>query len=123
MLAVDDHPPFLDVARKVVEATPGFSWAGGASSGEEALAAIDECEPDVALVDVNMPGIDGIELARRLRRGHPDVLIALISAKDPSELPAAGRRPDAASVLPKENLRSSWLQSMWRAHSRAGGGQ
>jgi two-component system, NarL family, invasion response regulator UvrY len=117
VLTVDDHPPFLEVARKVVEATPGFSWAGGVSSGEEALAAADACEPDFVLVDVNMPGMDGIELARVLRRAHPDMLIALISAKDPSELPVAVRRSDPGSVLPKENLRPSWLQEMWRAHT------
>jgi DNA-binding NarL/FixJ family response regulator len=117
VLAVDDHPPFLEVARRVVESTPGFSWAGGASCAEEALAAADHYQPDIALVDVNMPRMDGIELARVLRRTHPEILIALISAKDPSELPAAAHMPGAGSVLAKENLRSSWLQEMWRAHA------
>ena len=55
VLAVDDHPRFLEAAKAVVEATPGFAWAGGASSGEEALATAARGEPDLVLVDVNMP--------------------------------------------------------------------
>ena len=55
VLAVDDHPRFLEAAQAVVEAAPGFGWAGGASSGEEALAAAGREEPDMVLVDVNMP--------------------------------------------------------------------
>src|ERR1700761_8063714 len=77
VLAVDDHPRFLEAARAVVEATPGFAWAGGASSGEEALASADRGEPDLMLVDVNMPVIDGFELSRRLRLSHPGTLVAL----------------------------------------------
>src|SRR3954452_24978146 len=86
VLAVDDHPRFLGAARAVVEATPGFSWAGGASSGSEALIAIDREEPDLVLVDVNMPEMDGFELARELRHSHPETLVALISAQHPDEL-------------------------------------
>lgn len=112
VLAVDDHPRFLEAAQAVVEATPGFRWAGGLSSGAEALAAVGREAPDLVLVDVNMPGMDGFELARELRRSHPDTLVALISAQHPDELP----RGDGRAVLAKENLRPSWLRSLWEEH-------
>jgi DNA-binding NarL/FixJ family response regulator len=119
VLAVDDHPPFLEVARAVVEATPGFRWLGGAASGEEALAAATRQAPDLALVDVNMPGMDGVELAQALRSAHPEILVALISAKPPDELPEAIGVSDAGAVLPKENLRPAWLREVWL--NRGGG--
>jgi len=115
VLAVDDHPRFLEAARAVVEATPGFAWAGGASSGEEALESASRGAPDLVLVDVNMPVIDGFELTRRLRAAHPDTLVALISAQHPDELRRAGGA-DEHRVFPKEALRPSWLRAFWREH-------
>jgi DNA-binding NarL/FixJ family response regulator len=119
VLAVDDHPRFLEAARAVVDAAPGFSWAGGVSSGEEALSAADRDRPDLVLVDVNMPGMDGFELARELHRSHPETLVALISAQHPDELPRAEGDPVAGKVLAKENLRPAWLREIWQAHGGA----
>jgi len=116
VLAVDDHPRFLEAARAVVEAAPGFEWAGGVSSGREALAAASREEPDMVLVDVNMPGMDGFELARELHRAHPETLVALISAQHPDELPRAAGDSFVGEVLPKENLRPSWLVEIWEKH-------
>jgi DNA-binding NarL/FixJ family response regulator len=116
VLAVDDHPRFLDAARAVVEAAPGFSWIGGVTSGEEALATVERSQPDMVLVDINMPEMDGFELARTLCNSHPEILIALISAQHPDELPQAGEDFSAADVLPKENLRPTWLREHWEKH-------
>jgi DNA-binding NarL/FixJ family response regulator len=115
VLAVDDHPRFLEAARAVVEATPGFAWAGGASSGEEALATAAGGEPDLVLVDVNMPRMDGFELTRRLHASHPGTLVALISAQKPEELRRAGGAEEHP-VLAKENLRPTWLRDFWQEH-------
>jgi DNA-binding NarL/FixJ family response regulator len=116
VLAVDDHPRFLEAARAVVEATPGFSWAGGASSGAEALIAAGRQEPDLVLVDVNMPEMDGFELARELRNVHPETLVTLISAQHPDELPQNGADTGVRAVLAKESLRPSLLRSLWEEH-------
>jgi DNA-binding NarL/FixJ family response regulator len=113
VLAVDDHPQFLAAAKAVVEATPGFAWAGGASSGEEALATAAGGEPDLILVDVNMPQMDGFELTRRLRLSHPRTLVALISAQRPEELRRAGGSEEHP-VFAKEGLRPAWLRSFWQ---------
>ena len=116
VLAVDDHPRFLDAARAVVEAAPGFSWIGGVTSGEEALATVERSQPDMVLVDVNMPGMDGFELARALRHSHPETLVALISAQHPDELPQIAEDVAASEVLAKENLRPAWLRELWERH-------
>jgi CheY-like chemotaxis protein len=113
VLAVDDHPRFLEAARAVVEATPGFAWAGGASSGEEALASAAGGEPDLVLVDVNMPQMDGFELTRRLRVSHPRTLVALISAQKPEELRRRGGSEEHP-VFAKESLRPAWLRRFWQ---------
>jgi CheY-like chemotaxis protein len=113
VLAVDDHPRFLEAARAVVEATPGFAWAGGASSGEEALASAAGGEPDLVLVDVNMPQMDGFELTRRLRAAHPRTLVALISAQKPEEL-RQSRGSEEHPVFAKEGLRPAWLRRFWQ---------
>lgn len=120
VLAVDDHPRFLEAARAVVEAAPGFSWAGGVSSGEDALAATNRDQPDMVLVDVNMPGMGGFELARKLRRSHPETLVALISAQHPDELSRAAGGSGTGTVLAKENLRPAWLSEVWTGHRRGG---
>src|SRR5918996_2026755 len=75
VLAVDDQSIFLDVARDVVVATQGFCWLGGAKSGEDALEAVAKFEPDLVIMDVRMPGMDGIEAAHRICERHASVVV------------------------------------------------
>ena len=71
VLLVDDQAPFLRAMRSVVHETAGFEVVGEASSGEQSLLAAAELLPDLVLMDVNLPGIDGVEATRRLRRRRP----------------------------------------------------
>ena len=83
VLVVDDQTPFRRVALEVVEATPGFEPLGEAASGEEALALVAQLSPELILLDVRMPVMDGIETARRLSAVHPGGVVVLISIDDP----------------------------------------
>ncbi|KXF55420.1 hypothetical protein AXA44_37835 [Rhodococcus sp. SC4] len=116
VLTVDDYAPFLGIARQLVNGTPGFVSAGEVSSGREACTAIEAAEPALALVDVHMPGMDGVDLARWIGRRHPNVVVVLISATEPAALPAAVHRCDAAAVVRKQDLRPSLLAQLWRTH-------
>ena len=71
VLAVDDQAVFRRVARDVIAATPGFELIGEAGCGDEGLQAVERLAPDLVLLDVRMPGIDGIEVARRLAATAP----------------------------------------------------
>jgi DNA-binding LytR/AlgR family response regulator len=77
VLIVDDEPIARQVLRELLEDLPGIEPAGEAASGAEALALVERARPDVLLLDVQMPGLDGIELARRLR---PGLLVVYVTA-------------------------------------------
>jgi two-component system, NarL family, invasion response regulator UvrY len=119
VLAVDDQPVFLAVAREVVDSTPGFRWVGDAASGEAALDAVDRLEPALVLLDVQMPGISGIETARRICAAHPDVVVVLISVEKGlatrSEVAASG----AAAFVRKQDLGPAMLRTLWQTHQQS----
>jgi DNA-binding NarL/FixJ family response regulator len=82
VLVVDDQEPFRAAMRAVVDVTEGFVVVGSATTGEEALAAAAELSPDLVLMDVNLPGIDGIEATRRLTSTDPAPAVVLLSTYD-----------------------------------------
>jgi DNA-binding NarL/FixJ family response regulator len=116
VLTVDDKPLFRTAAAAVVEATPGFVAVGEAASGREALRLSAVLDPDLVLVDVRMPGMDGIETARRLAEIRPEAVVVLISIDDLTGFDALLRRSGAAASVRKQELSPGVLERLWAEH-------
>jgi DNA-binding NarL/FixJ family response regulator len=116
VLTVDDQPLFREAARAVVDATPGFEPLEDVTSGEEALERLDRLRPDVVLIDVRLPGIDGLEACRRLCAARPALLVVLLSADDDPVLRESAVEAGAAGFVAKKDLRPSVLRTIWERH-------
>ena len=121
VMVVDDQAPFRRAARALVEATPGFAPVGDADSGAEALRRVGQFRPDLVLMDVFMPGMDGFETARRLNELHPGCVVVLVSLEDTEDLPALVASTGAVALVRKQDLNPSLLRELWAIHGRAGG--
>jgi two-component system, NarL family, invasion response regulator UvrY len=119
VVTVDDQPYFRGAAHDVIEATPGFEAIGEACSGEEALGVVRELRPQLVLVDVRMPDMDGIETTRRIKAAHPEVVVVLISIEDKANVPAAAKTSGAAALVQKRDFGPSLLRGLWVAHGTA----
>jgi CheY-like chemotaxis protein len=118
VLAVDDQAVFLRAAHELITATPGFEQVGEAASGPEALELAAHLHPDLVLLDVRMPGMDGFETARRLLASNPHAVVVLISLEEVPEVQSAAAVGVAAHVR-KQDLSKRTLQDLWAAHSRS----
>jgi DNA-binding NarL/FixJ family response regulator len=82
VLVADDHPLMLQGIRRALEAGDDIDVVGEASSGEELLALVERRRPDLVLLDLHMPGLDGLDCIAELKRSSPDVKTVVISASD-----------------------------------------
>ena len=117
ILTVDDQELFRGVARDVIDATPGFESIGEAHSGEEGLEAVGRLLPDLVLCDVRMPGLSGIDVARRLAETHPEVVVVLISIEDRIDVPSAAQLVTVPLVR-KQDFGPRLLRRLWSEHGR-----
>ncbi len=118
VLVVDDQEPFRRAMSAVVDETAGFVVVGSAASGEESLAASETLRPDLVLMDVNLPGIDGIEAAKLLTTdsGGPVVLLLSTYDEDVFDLEGCG----AAAYIPKDSFGPERLTDAWSAAAPTG---
>jgi len=116
VLIVDDQQPFRLAARAVVEATDGFEVAGEVDSGEAAVDAARDLDPDLVLMDVNLPGIDGLEATRRILGEKGDrVAILLLSTYEYEEYAPRAAEVGAAAYIPKSEFEPDRLAEAWAA--------
>jgi DNA-binding NarL/FixJ family response regulator len=118
VIVADDQAVFREVARHVLEVTEGFELVGEAKSGREVLAASERLHPDLILLDVRMPDMDGVEAATHLRAGDHPPMVVLISVEEPRDVPAA-RTCGAAAFVRKQDFGPALLRRIWRAYALA----
>jgi DNA-binding NarL/FixJ family response regulator len=121
VLIVDDQAPFRRAARAVVTATPGFEVVGEAESGEEALELVDTLSPGLVLMDINLPGINGIEATRRITAAHPDAVVMLLSTYQVGDLPSDARSAGAVKYVHKEEFGPAVVRDVWARYGRGNG--
>jgi DNA-binding NarL/FixJ family response regulator len=103
VLVVDDHAGFRSRARLLLEAE-GYEVVGEASDGETAVAEARRLRPDVVLLDVQLPDLDGFDVAARITEGDGGPQVVLTSSRDWSDSPDLIARSGAKGFVPKEGL-------------------
>ena len=103
LFIVDDHRTFRRAARRVLESA-GFEVIGEAEDGESALTAIHELRPDVVLLDVALPGIDGFEVASRLTANGNSPAIVMTSSRDGADFGPRVTQSGARGFVHKADL-------------------
>ena len=116
VLIVDDQAPFRAAARTVIGVTPGFEVVAEADSGEAAVAEAKTSSPGLVLMDINLPGINGIEATREIVAAAPETVVILLSTYNAGDLPADATTCGAAAYLHKEDLFPDEVQRIWAAH-------
>jgi len=103
VLIVDDHPSFRATAHALLEAE-GFSVVGEAADGAEALAKTKELHPDLVLLDVQLPDLDGFEVTRRLIASDGETCVVLVSSRDGADFGPLVASSGACGFVPKSEL-------------------
>jgi len=120
VLVVDDQEPFRRAAVAVIEATDGFAVAGVAQTGEESVEVVRLLGPDLVLMDVNLPGIDGVEATRRLLALPSPPVVALLSTYEEEDFADQARACGAVAYVGKSTFGPARLSQVWQLARRAG---
>lgn len=113
VLVVDDQQPFRSAAAAVLAHTAGFVMAGEAETGEDAVQSAVRLQPELVLMDVRLPGISGVEAARRITDLVPSVVVLLCSTYPLQDLPSDVAAAKVAGYLHKAELRPELLHRLW----------
>lgn len=117
VLIVDDQEPFRLAARMVVELTDGFEVVGEAETGEDGVTMAASLAPDLVLMDVNLPGIDGSEATRRINAAAAPPVVLLLSTYEEAEYAPRAAECGAAGYIPKAAFGPDRLEEAWAAAS------
>jgi DNA-binding NarL/FixJ family response regulator len=101
ILIADDDSAVREQVRQIVESREGFKVCGEAADGAEAIERTKQLKPDLVILDISMPGVDGFEAARIIRKFFPDVRILMFSVHKSNELKKHAMEVGAAGYVEK----------------------
>ena len=113
VLIVDDQAPFRQAARLVVELTDGFEVIGEAETGEASVELARDLTPDLVLMDVNLPGIDGLEATRRILGLGNGARVLVLSTYEPAEYAPRATAAGAIGYCAKSAFGPDALVEAW----------
>jgi DNA-binding NarL/FixJ family response regulator len=111
VLIVDDHASFRASARLLLE-TEGFEVVGEADNGAAGLRAAAELRPELVLLDVHLPDVDGFDVAARLTGMDPHPLVVLTSSRDSADFGPLVSRSGARGFVPKSELSGELIAAL-----------
>ncbi len=117
VLVADDHPVFRRGMRAILGAEPEIELVGEATDGEEAVALALELRPDVVLMDLNMPGVNGIEATRRILDASPHIGILVVTMFEDDDSVFAAMRAGARGYLLKGASRADIFSAVRTVHA------
>ena len=112
VLIADDHPVFRFGIRALLEATHDMTVVGEATSGDEVIALAGELHPDIVLMDVRMPGINGIDATRRILHTRPQVRVLVVTMFEDDSSVFAAMRAGARGYVLKEATNEEIVQAI-----------
>lgn len=112
VLLVDDHAFVRSGIRAVLDSEPGISVIGEASSGEEAIIQSMALHPDLIVMDINMPGIDGLEATRRIKSQQPGISVVMLTVNDAELFLVEAIRAGAGSYVLKDSPSEDLVRSI-----------
>lgn len=116
ILIVDDHPVVRKGMHAMLETEPGLAVVGEGKNGAEAIALFGELRPDVVLMDLVMPGLDGIEAIQRIRAAEPRARILVLTSYTSNEKVFAAIRAGAAGYMLKDSDPDDLLRAIYQVH-------
>lgn len=114
ILIVDDDQGFREMVKRLLEREPEVSVVGEAGDGEEAVQRARELRPDVILMDIAMPRVDGLEATRRIKAERPETKVLILTIHNEEAYRRAAQASGADVFLPKKTLMADLLPAIRR---------
>ncbi len=117
VVLAEDHALVRQGTRRILEDSGRIAVVAEAADGEEAIAAVERCDPDVAIIDIGMPGINGIEATGRIKTAHPHVGVLALTVHDDDQYVFALLDAGAAGYLLKDVEGSQLVEAVEAVHA------
>jgi len=112
VLIADDHPLYRDGMHGLLDSVPDTDVVGEAASGEEAITLAEHLQPDVILMDIKMPGINGLQAMREILNTSPHIRILIVSMLEDDDSVFAAMRAGARGYVPKGANQAEMLRAI-----------
>jgi DNA-binding NarL/FixJ family response regulator len=112
ILIADDHRLFAEALQAILVGDPRMEVVGIATTGQDAVKQALALRPDLVLMDISMPGMDGIEATRRLRKKHPTACVIMLTGSDAQQDIDAARKAGAAGYVTKDRIAAELIDQI-----------